>query len=483
MAGSGTEVGALYYDLTIEDKKLGAQLDNADKKVKDLGGNVENTGEQLKSSMNKVAAGLAVAGAGLSLISKDATQFTVDLVKDSARLGREIGVSTEEASRLTAAFGRMGVDAGKASQIFGTFSKQIVASTENAKKTADAFSKIGVSTTDAAGKQRDFSTILFEVADRFKALPNGIDKTALAMELFGRQGKDMINILNQGSGGIQDLMRQADAMGLTLNAQTIGNVAQYIESQKKLKEQTDALKISIGTATTPVLTDFQLGLANTIQSLLNTDGAVGTTTTYYLAFGGPVLAGASAIIALTANMVTAWPAIMAVGSAIFSLTALSIAGWVALIVADLYLIVKAAQAVIGALNAIESAKAAQRGLESSNAVVRNNLDNLVRNGTPAQKAAAQKAINAGVGRNASGTDNWRGGLTWVNEKGPELIDLPEGTRIIPHGLSKEIVRNENNRGGDTYVSIGQVNDRSDADYIINRINRNQQRVNMGMSQG
>lgn len=33
------------------------------------------------------------------------------------------------------------------------------------------------------------------------------------------------------------------------------------------------------------------------------------------------------------------------------------------------------------------------------------------------------------GRNAAGTDSWRGGLTWVGESGPELINLPQGTQI------------------------------------------------------
>ena len=37
-----------------------------------------------------------------------------------------------------------------------------------------------------------------------------------------------------------------------------------------------------------------------------------------------------------------------------------------------------------------------------------------------------------AGRNARGDNNWRGGPTWVGEEGPELIDLPRGTRILPH---------------------------------------------------
>jgi hypothetical protein len=38
--------------------------------------------------------------------------------------------------------------------------------------------------------------------------------------------------------------------------------------------------------------------------------------------------------------------------------------------------------------------------------------------------------------NAGGTDNWRGGPTRINEEGGEILDLPKGTRIIPHDVSK-----------------------------------------------
>jgi hypothetical protein len=39
------------------------------------------------------------------------------------------------------------------------------------------------------------------------------------------------------------------------------------------------------------------------------------------------------------------------------------------------------------------------------------------------------------GGNAEGTDFWRGGLTWVGENGPELLDLPTGSSITNHQQS------------------------------------------------
>ena len=40
-----------------------------------------------------------------------------------------------------------------------------------------------------------------------------------------------------------------------------------------------------------------------------------------------------------------------------------------------------------------------------------------------------------LGANANGTDNWSGGLTKVNERGGEIMNLPRGTQIIPHDVS------------------------------------------------
>ncbi|PFB88881.1 phage tail tape measure protein [Bacillus thuringiensis] len=42
----------------------------------------------------------------------------------------------------------------------------------------------------------------------------------------------------------------------------------------------------------------------------------------------------------------------------------------------------------------------------------------------------------GIGGHANGTPNFGGGLSYVNERGGEIMNLPRGTQIIPHDLSK-----------------------------------------------
>jgi phage-related protein len=45
-----------------------------------------------------------------------------------------------------------------------------------------------------------------------------------------------------------------------------------------------------------------------------------------------------------------------------------------------------------------------------------------------------------VGHNAYGTNNWGGGLTWVGEQGPELINLPRGSKVYPTNESASMAK-------------------------------------------
>lgn len=65
-----------------------------------------------------------------------------------------------------------------------------------------------------------------------------------------------------------------------------------------------------------------------------------------------------------------------------------------------------------------------------------------------------------IGQNYKGTMNWEGGPTWVHEKGGEIIDLPEGTRIYPHDESVQMARKEGStvRAGGNVINIAKLAD-------------------------
>lgn len=69
------------------------------------------------------------------------------------------------------------------------------------------------------------------------------------------------------------------------------------------------------------------------------------------------------------------------------------------------------------------------------------------------------AYDSRVGRNANGTSYWRGGLTWVGENGPELVNLPTGSAVYSAEKSQAIASPVFN----IYGAVGQdVNEIADA---------------------
>lgn len=57
-----------------------------------------------------------------------------------------------------------------------------------------------------------------------------------------------------------------------------------------------------------------------------------------------------------------------------------------------------------------------------------------------------------IPRLAKGTENFRGGLAMVGERGREIVALPGGSRVIPNGQTERIIAGQ----GDRTVSIGTI---------------------------
>lgn len=55
----------------------------------------------------------------------------------------------------------------------------------------------------------------------------------------------------------------------------------------------------------------------------------------------------------------------------------------------------------------------------------------------------------GVGKNANGTSNWRGGLSMVGERGPELVNMPQGSRVYNSQQTRSML----NDGGTARIQI------------------------------
>ena len=66
------------------------------------------------------------------------------------------------------------------------------------------FEQLGVTIKNQDGTLKDTSEVFKELADRFKDMPNGAQKAAAAMTIFGKSGVDLITLLNGGSASLDE---------------------------------------------------------------------------------------------------------------------------------------------------------------------------------------------------------------------------------------------------------------------------------------
>lgn len=75
-------------------------------------------------------------------------------------------------------------------------------------------------------------------------------------------------------------------------------------------------------------------------------------------------------------------------------------------------------------------------------------------GLEAQIAAEKAALHkAGVPGYATGVKNFAGGIARINEQGGEIVELPNGTNVIPHDVSMEMAKNTSNTQNSITINV------------------------------
>lgn len=101
---AGQEVGSLYYDLTIDDKKLKQGLDNADRQVKSLADGISGHWDKSVAASKRFAVAIAAVTAGLVAFGASSIKAFAEAEKAQAQLRHaviEVTHATEEQLKQT----------------------------------------------------------------------------------------------------------------------------------------------------------------------------------------------------------------------------------------------------------------------------------------------------------------------------------------------------------------------------------------------
>jgi hypothetical protein len=184
------------------------------------------------------------------------------------------------------------------------------------EEAARNFAAVGVEFKNQDGTLRGTDQVLLDLAERFKAMPDGAEKTALAMRLFGKSGAELIPFLNQGRDGINELSAEMQALGVQMSGETAAQAGEFNDALDKLKLASTSIGNQIIASLLPASNDMAGGMVEsakeggTLRVIL--DGvvlvlktlALGATTVgkVFVALGEAIGAGvAAAVEALRGN--------------------------------------------------------------------------------------------------------------------------------------------------------------------------------------
>lgn len=167
-------------------------------------------------SQNAKKAGAAVLGALSVGVFASWIKDSIDAADAARKSAQATGLAVEKYTALEYAAKLAGVETGNLDSALGKFNKTVDAAANGSEKQVQAFARLGISVRDQEGALKSNDQLLAEVADRFQSMPDGVQKSAIAMELFGRSGAQLIPLLNGGSKGLAEMTAEAEALGLVI---------------------------------------------------------------------------------------------------------------------------------------------------------------------------------------------------------------------------------------------------------------------------
>ena len=234
--------------------KLGFVLSATDKMTKVIEGSVKQSKKHV-SDFEKFTANVA--------------QRSMQIGKRMLGVGTAIGGAMFASAKGVAAYGDKIVDASQKTGLgivdlqkfayaaernnvsFESFTGNITKLNKNiidlqatGKKGSNVFRDLGIRT----GNLND---TLIDTAKIFARVPDGAAKSALAMELFGKSGAEMIPFLNAGEEGIARLIQEAERMGVVLSEDAIKQADNFDTALGNLKNTLRGASMTIGSQMIP----------------------------------------------------------------------------------------------------------------------------------------------------------------------------------------------------------------------------------------
>lgn len=232
------------------------------------------------------AMGAALAAAAIGVVAM--VKHALDAADELGKLSQKVGISTESLSVLKhqAKLADVEIDALQTSLV--KFNKSIADAAGGSRTQAETFKALGISLKDANGNLKTSETLLLEVAEKFSGFKDSAAKTAIAVNLFGRAGADLIPLLNEGAAGFEAAREEAEKFGLIVSTEASNAAQTFNDNMTRLTSVAEGFGNQVTTALLPALTAFSdevVGTSKNSDELANSAKGVAVILTKVMEAG------------------------------------------------------------------------------------------------------------------------------------------------------------------------------------------------------
>ena len=349
----------------------------------------------------------------------------------------------------------------------------------------EKFAALGVAiTNEADGSLRSAEEVFYDVIDALGQMQAGTERDALAMELLGKSAQELNPLINEGSAALRKYAEEAEAAGYILDEQQTRKLGEVDDAYQKLQLQIEANRKQLAADFAPAAKAAMELFTDVVRKageMLERSGIIRNLASIIenlidiLRTAGDILKGIPGF-KQGLSMISAVLGGIAQFCALIADTADVIAG---LLTLDFSRVGNAMGfgKSSGTLSHWQTVYMQQEGTydQYQEYYANKRGDSFLTDYGYDPETRQYYDKNTGnyiiYGTTAGGSDNWRGGLTWVGEAGPELVALPQGSRIYSNQESM------GRAGGVINYNIN-VNGINELDEVLNWYNSRQVRERM-----
>lgn len=269
MAGKSV-VGALRVTLGLDSAQFQTGLKNAQT-------GLQRFGAMARTAALAVTTAMVTAGGAIGLAMKK----LIGEADNMSKMAQSIGIPIDQLSKLNYAADLSGVSLDKLGVGVKRLSMGLLDMAQGGTSgAAKAMQALGISAKDAEGKIRPTTAVMEDLADRFSKMPDGAQKTALAMQVFGKSGADLIPMLNSGADGLRAMYDEAEQLGIVLDEQTGKAAEAFNDNLTRLGKVKDGIITQITAAMLPALlsmSEAMVGAANNASAMKTVGEALAWT--------------------------------------------------------------------------------------------------------------------------------------------------------------------------------------------------------------